>query len=130
MILCRKCCLFLISVSSIEKILSREMKLNNSCLCDAVDVLAHVLRVVCLLWSTANLFKRSNGLWNNRPHPPRLLNLHSFGLVVNLVNTLPKWSPHASKSITTFHRKSISRNTAHRQPLHLQAVLTGQTLKG
>jgi len=30
---------------------------------DAVDVLGYVLRVVWLLWSPANLFKCSNGLW-------------------------------------------------------------------
>ena len=29
-----------------------------------------------------------------------------------------------------FDRKSISRNTTHRQSLHLQAMLTGETLKG
>jgi len=29
-----------------------------------------------------------------------------------------------------FNRKSISRNATHRQSLHLQAVLTGETLKG
>jgi len=28
-----------------------------------------------------------------------------------------------------FNRKSISRNTTHRQCLHLQAMLTGETLK-
>jgi len=29
-----------------------------------------------------------------------------------------------------FNRKSILRNTTHRQSLHLQTVLTGETLKG
>jgi len=29
-----------------------------------------------------------------------------------------------------FNRKSLSRNTTHRQSLHLQAMLTGETLKG
>ena len=29
-----------------------------------------------------------------------------------------------------FNRKSNSRNTTHRQSLHLQAMLTGETLKG
>jgi len=29
-----------------------------------------------------------------------------------------------------YKRKSISRNTTHRQSLNLQATLTGRTLKG
>jgi len=31
-----------------------------------------------------------------RRQPPRLVNLHSFGLVVSLVNILLKWSPYAT----------------------------------
>jgi len=57
-------------------------------------VLAYVLRVVWWLWSTANLFKCSNGLWYRR-QLPRLVNRHSIGLVANLVNTLPKRPPYA-----------------------------------
>jgi len=31
-----------------------------------------------------------------RRQPPRLVNLRSFGLVVSLVNTLPKWPPYTT----------------------------------
>jgi len=31
-----------------------------------------------------------------RREPPRLVKLHSFGLVASLVNTLPKWLPYAT----------------------------------
>jgi len=31
-----------------------------------------------------------------RRQPPRLVNLHSFGLTVSLGNTVPKWPPYAT----------------------------------
>jgi len=31
--------------------------------------------------------------------------------------------------MTNFNRKSISRKTTHHQSLHLQAMLTGETIK-
>jgi len=30
---------------------------------------------------------------------PRLVNLHSYGLVASLLNTLPKWPPYATDQI-------------------------------
>jgi len=80
MTLCRKCYLFLISEFSWKDFFTRNEINQFLFASNAVDVLACVLRVVWWLWSTANLFKCSNGLWNGR-QPPRLVNLHSFGLV-------------------------------------------------
>ena len=98
MIPCRKCYLFLISEFNWKDFVTRNEVNRFLFVSHAVDVLAYVLRVVWWLWSTAKMFKRSNGLWYRR-QPLRLLNLHSFGLVASLVNTLPKWPPYA----TDFH---------------------------
>jgi len=110
MTLCQKCHLFLISEFSWKHFVT-ENEINQFLFVShAVDVPAYVLRVVWWLWSTANLFKCSNGVWYRRK-PPRLVNLHSFGLVnlhsfglvACLVNTLPKRPPYATET----HPKSF-----------------------
>jgi len=63
MILFRKCYLFLISEFNWKDFVTRNYIKYFLFVPDAVDVLAYVLRVVWLLWSTANLIKCSNGLW-------------------------------------------------------------------
>jgi len=92
---CQKCYWFLISEFSWKDFITRDEINQFLFVSHAVDVLAYVLRVVWWLWSTANLFKCSNGLWYRR-QPPRLVNLHSFGLIASLVNTLPKRPPYAT----------------------------------
>ena len=96
MTLFQKFYLFLISEFSWKEFVTRNEINQFLFVTHAVDVLAYVLRVVWWLWSTANLFKCSNGL-RYRRQPPRLVNLHSFGLVASLVNTLPKRPPYATE---------------------------------
>ena len=90
---------YFLSVNSIEKILSREMKLINSCLCPMLSTfyLAYVLRVVW--WFMINCQSVKVFEWLVVAYgrqPPRLVNLHSFELVGSLVNTLPKRPPYAT----------------------------------
>jgi len=102
MTLCQKCYLFLISEFSWKDFVTRNEINQFLFVSHAVDVLAYVLRVVWWLWSTASLFKCSNGLWYRR-QPPRLVNLHSFGLVASLVNNLPKRPPYATEIHVDWH---------------------------
>ena len=114
---CQKCYFFLISKFSWKDFVTRNEINQFLFVSHAVDVLACVPRVVWWLWSTANLFKCSNGLWYRR-QPPRLVNLHSFGLVASLVNTLPKRPPYA----TAKYAWRGMRSAVHR---HLGKSLTG-----
>jgi len=113
MTLCQKCYLFLISEFSWKDFVTRNEINQFLFVSHAVDVLAYVLRVVWWLWSTANLFKCSSGLWYRR-QPPRLVNLHSFGLVASLVNTLPKRPPYAAVEQTHYFVSGLwlARTTA------------------
>jgi len=96
MTLCQKYYLFLISEFSWKDFVTRNEINQFLFVSHAVEVLAYVLHVVWWLWSTANLFKCSNGLWYKR-QSPRLVNLQSFGLVASLVNTLPKRPSYATE---------------------------------
>jgi len=62
-ILCRKCYLFLISEFNWKDFVTKNECNQFLFVPDAVDILGYVLRVIWLLWSTANQFKCSNGLW-------------------------------------------------------------------
>jgi len=63
MTLRRKCYLFLISEFRWKNFVTRNEINQFLFVYHAVNILAYVLRVVWWLWSTANLFKCSNGLW-------------------------------------------------------------------
>jgi len=93
MTLCQKCYLFFISEFSWKDFVTRNEINQFLFLSHAVDVLAYVLHVFD---DYDQLPICSNGLWYRR-QPPRLGNLHSFGLVASLVNTLPKRPPYATE---------------------------------
>jgi len=107
MTLCQKCYLFLISELSWKDFVTRNEINQFLFVSHTVDVLGYVLRVVWWLWSTVNLFKCSKGLWYRR-QPPRLVNLHSFGLVASLVNTLPVRPPYATAYNTMIYYPKLN----------------------
>jgi len=100
--------IYFLSVCSVENILRNE---NNEFLfaSDAVDVLAYMLRVFGY-YEQLPICSSVRMACGGR-QPPRLVNIHSFGLVASLVNTLPKWPPYATGTETYIRRYGPPLNT-------------------
>jgi len=51
------------------------------------------------------------------------VNLHSFGLVASLLNTLPNWPPYATVFTDTLHHREILPKTQNNNLLKTKGIL-------
>jgi len=87
-------------------------------------------RIIECIWSRIESFdqKRDPSRVTKNRDSSRVI--HSSHVITAVFKQLHSTCETSKESITNFKQKTDSRKNTHRQSSHLQAMLTGETLKG